>query len=245
MKGGRTRKDSNRVVVDGPWIAMPLDFLASRSFAQLSTMASKLLFALIGQLGRGGYGNGRLDAHPDRLKALGWTSTASAQAALHELVGAGLVVCTRQGAKGRIGLYGITLFPMHCKHADLDVGPGAWATATWRAEPDAAAPPTKLKPAVWCRPRRAEKRNRSTRSGNESGECAPAAGTHLPQTVPCIPVAGTHTGVSEKNAFPQRDSPSRTPSAVAAAATAVATAPAARRGPATGAVTAPPDAQAA
>lgn len=213
-KGDRTKKDRNRVSVDGnEWVAMPCVFLGSRACAELSPLATKMLLALMGQLRRGGYGNGRIDAHPERMRALGWTSAASRHQAIRELMDANLLVCTRQGAKGRLALYGITLWPMHCNHDNLDVGPGAWRVDDWRSKPRAEATPTRQDPATWNRPRKAERRKRTSRSGNALAPCVPVAGTELPQTPACIPAAGTHRGVSAENAFPQRDLLSREPSA--------------------------------
>lgn len=95
----------------------------------------------------------------------------------------------------------------------LDVGPGAWRVDDWRSKPRAEATPTRQDPATWNRPRRAERRKRTSRSGNALAPCVPVAGTELPQTPACIPAAGTHRGVSAENAFPQRDLLSREPSA--------------------------------
>lgn len=201
------------VSVDGMWLPISCDFLAGRACAQLSPLACKMLLTLMGQLKTGGFGNGRLDAHPDRLAAAGWTSTASARAALHELIDSNLVVCTRQGAKGRIGLYGITLFPMECKRDDLEVGPGAWQVSEWRLLPDVEAAPTKLKPAIWHRPRKGEKRTCAPRSGNESSPSIPAEGVQKGQVRPWIPATGPDTKDLAGIEFPQRDSPSREPSA--------------------------------
>lgn len=212
-KGDRRKSDRYAVNVDGMWMPIPIEFLASRACAELSPLASKMLLTLLGQLKTGGFGNGRLDAHPDRLELAGWTSTASARAALHELIDANLVVCTRQGAKGRIGLYGITLLPMECKRDGLEVGSRAWNVSDWRLSPNAEAAPTKKQPAIWHRPRKGERRERTPRSGNESGEITPAAGIQAARLGPRIPATGADTSLFAGNTFPLRDSPSRKPSA--------------------------------
>ncbi len=206
---GRDRKARNTVGVDGQWIAMPTAFLASRACAQLSPLAVKMLLTLLGQLRSNHFGNGRIDAHERTLRRYGWSGTASARAALRELLEAGLVVATRAGRKGRIGLYAITLFPMHCEPSGLDVGPGGWRVTDWREKPGSEAPPTEQEPANWARPRASEKRNPSPRSGNECPECDPAAGTNVPSHGQCIPAAGAHTPISPRNAFPLRVAPLR------------------------------------
>lgn len=140
---------------------MPLDPLSSTALARLSPHATKLLFCvLVAQLKPNGYGNGRLDMKVDRLRACGWASRSTAYGALAELVEAELVVCTRRGAKGRLAMYGVTLWPMYCDHADLDVGPGAWTARSWR-EPDGAdLVPSSERPVTWGRARSSSNRHR-------------------------------------------------------------------------------------
>lgn len=215
IKTGKQRREG--AGVDGPWLAIPVEFLASRACAELSPLAIKMLLTLLSQLGSRHYGNGRLDAHEQRLRRNGWPGRASAVAALKELVDAGLVVCTRHGRKGRIGLYAIALFPMHCgNHQDLDFGPGSWATTEWR-KTGREAPPTDAAPAAWARPRGGEKRKASARCGTESGECSPAAGQKDPGESQSSPAAGQHEGAFRRNAVPLRDSPLREPSVRATA----------------------------
>ncbi|MCV2361436.1 hypothetical protein LNV08_20945 [Paucibacter sp. TC2R-5] len=168
-----------------------------------------MLLTLMGQLRSNHFCNGRIDAHPSTMLAYGWRSVSSARAALKELMDADLVVCTRQGHKGSIGLYGITLFPMHCEPKGLDVGPGAWTVSDWRNRKGSDCKPTKDQPAKWNRPRSGEKQNRQSRSGNGKGLSAPAAGMNPPEPAPCVPAAGAHWAISGGNAFPLRDSPLR------------------------------------
>lgn len=218
MTKGRTPK-GDRVAVDGPWLPVPLDFLASRACSELSPHAIKMLVLLLGQLGANGYGNGRLDMSRERQQANGWTSVATADAALKELINADLLVRTRQGAKGRLCFYAVSLFPMHCKSEVLEVGPGSWSTADWRGEPNAAQPPTLENRSVWHRPRMS-KREASPRHGTASALCSPAAGLYLLAKGHCAPAAGPQTSVGTGNSNPPRDAPSRvaicTPSAAQA-----------------------------
>lgn len=213
MKGtqsGSKKRGRDKVAVGGDWFAVPVAFLASRACAELSPMATKMLVGFLGQLRSNHFGNGRMDACKATLRRLGWTSDASAQAAIKELISAGLLAVTRRGCKGTVGLFGLTLFPMHCQSKGLDVGPGAWTVATWREEPGVVDPPTDDAPAVWNRPRAAEKkREHCSRHGNESPRCIPAAGTNAPADPRCIPAAGAHSGRSAGNALPLREPPLR------------------------------------
>jgi hypothetical protein len=205
----RKGKSKAPVAVDGPWFGMPCEFLASRACAELSPLASKMLLNLMGQLRSNHHGNGRIDAHANTLRRHGWKGTASARAALQELIEASLVVCTKRGHKGITSLYGITLFPMHCDPKGLDVGPGAWRAAEWRERPETVAPPTSDRPALWARPRAGEKRSAGTRSGKAKPECAPAAGIQEAPKQPCVPAAGAHPAGLSRNAFPLRVPPLR------------------------------------
>lgn len=212
-KGATPKRD--RVVVDGAWFGLPCDFFASTACAQLSPHAMKMLTVFLGQLRKGGYGNGRLDAHPDRLEACGWTSVPTARAAIRELIDANLIVCTRRGVKGRIGLYGITLMPMNCKHDDLECGPGAWTVAQWRERAGAADKPTTGRPATWHRARASEadkKRIRSPRGGTELPSSASAAEANSPENPSCDSAADMHPGDSSSDSLPRRVPPSRKPS---------------------------------
>lgn len=205
----RGKKQPNGVAVDGQWIAVPVSFLASRACAELSPLASKMLLLLMGELRSNHFGNGRLDAHADRLRRYGWTSKESARAALRELEEASLIVRTQQGHKGQMSLFGVTLFPMHCEPRGLDVGPGAWRVSDWRENVGAELPPTDESPAQWRRPRGGEKRNPIPRSGGALPECAPVAGEQMPPRLACSPVAGPQTQVSTGNAPPWRVPPMR------------------------------------
>ncbi len=210
----KARKRGGAVSVDGNWLPVPCGFLASSAFATLSPLAVKMLYGVfLAQLGPGGGGNGRLDAKEERLRAAGWSSAGSASASIRELEEACLVVRTRRGAKGRLGLYGVTLWPMSCRLDALDVGPGAWATTDWRK--GGAEPPTSVLPATWHRPRsraaaeRDQERNRTPRSGKASAPCASATGTHSAEYPSCLPAEGAQAGVSGANPFPLRESLSR------------------------------------
>jgi hypothetical protein len=213
--GRKGKRSGDRVAVDGDWLPLPLSFLAGRACLELSPVALKMLMLALAQLGAGGRNNGRIDLHRDRLRAAGWASAGSAHAAIHELIAAGLLVVTRQGKKGSVGLYGVSLLPMYCNPEGLEVGPGGWSTRDWR-EPDGASErPTAEAPARWNKARGGEgveKRIRCSRGGNALPQSVPAAGMHSPEKAPCVPATGQHQADSARNAFPPRDSLSRKPS---------------------------------
>ena len=107
---GRNRKSA--VTVRGPWIAMPLDFLRSRAWAELSPHAAKMLFDLCGGLGPNAKGNGDISAAPAIMRPKGWSSTATRVAALRELEDVGLIAVTKRGNRRVCTLYAVTLWPL-------------------------------------------------------------------------------------------------------------------------------------
>jgi hypothetical protein len=155
MSGSRSRaQKAGRVSVSGPWAPLPLDLLRSRRMAELSPYAAKLLLDLISQFRSGDYGNGDVAATFDGMRVRGWTSKATLQAALRELLDSGLLIVTRQGGRRVCTLYALTPWPLHCDLTKLDCGPGAYSTNSWRADPVKAASPTVKCPANWNSPRR-------------------------------------------------------------------------------------------
>lgn len=214
----KRRRAERSVDVSGVWVKLPLEFLAGRAFARLSPVAVKMLFFAMGQLKAAAYGNGRIDLSKQRLRAGGWTSDATAYAAICELIDANLLVRTLQGAKGRLALYAVSLWPIHCDHRGLEVGPGGWTINDWRAG-SGDDHPTPEKPVVWNRPRRGvEKREASSRRGNASAKCDPAAGTEQPTGAAGGPAAGAQTLCQTIDALPLRELPLELPSARASSA---------------------------
>jgi hypothetical protein len=149
-----------------------------------------------------------------RLVAYGFRSRASAFAALAELESTGLVVRTLQGAKGRLSLFAVTLFPMHCNPQGLDVGPGGYRVDEWRrSDPAAAAAPSSSAPAVWAKTRSRPSKT-APRAASKKRSGWSRSGTAFADAVPqrnsidaCCPATGLHPGVSSPNAVPPRDSP--------------------------------------
>lgn len=206
---GKSKSKRDGVTVDGGWFGVPCDFLESRACAELSPLAAKMLLTLLAQVRSRHRGNGRIDAHAPRLRRYGWTSVASARAALRELIEADLIVPTLAGKKGTVGLYGVTLFPMHCDPRGLEVGPGAWRVAEWRRRPGVESPPTDEKPAVWNKPRASKNANAAPVAGTDAPDPLPLRERKCPSDPASAPATGTHQVGSTGNAFPLRDSPLR------------------------------------
>lgn len=144
------------VTVRGPWFAMPIDFLRSRACAELSPRALKMLLDLCSQLGPNARRNGDLSAAPTLMIPRGWTSKATQDAVIRELLDAGLLAKTRQGGRNRCSLYAVTLWPMDCDFAKLDHGPGCYATTDWhRGDKWRTDPPSMEQPAAWSKARKA------------------------------------------------------------------------------------------
>ena len=144
------RVKKNAVSVRGPWLAMPLDFLRSRAWAELSPQAAKMLLDLCAGLGPNARGNGDLSAAPVVMKPKGWRSTANRVAALQELEGARLIVTMRRGHRRQCALYAVTLWPLQCDTSKLDSGPGCYTTTDWmNVGGDRATCPTSETPARW------------------------------------------------------------------------------------------------
>lgn len=206
---GRTKK--NPVTVSGPWLAMPLDFLRSRAWAELSLHGARMLMDLCAGLGRNAKGNGDLSAAPAVMRPKGWVSTATRVAALKELEDAGLIVITRRGDRRRCTLYAVTLWPLQCDFSKLDHGPGCCTTADWHVRADRAEHPTMAAPAKW----------NTTRKGDIG---LPARGQAAANMHPLgdkpnqpergfAPAAGTKAPVSGNAVDPPRDTSLELPSA--------------------------------
>lgn len=164
------RRSKGRVSVSGPWLAFPLDFLASRACNELSPHGIKMLIDLCAQMRAGGRGNGDLSAAPAIMRPKGWASDATRSAALKELEAAGIISITRHGDRKRCALYAITLWPLDCDFSKLEHGPGSYSTSDWQATPDRRERPTLDAPAKWGRPRKTEK------APVENANSHPAAG---------------------------------------------------------------------
>nr|WP_314623631.1 hypothetical protein [uncultured Noviherbaspirillum sp.] len=98
----------------GGFAALPFALLRSRSFAQLTPYAVKLLFDLVAQYNL--RNNGDLSiAFEKVMRPRGWKSKDTLNKARLELIETGFVVLTRQGGLHQCSLYGLTFYAIdHC-----------------------------------------------------------------------------------------------------------------------------------
>lgn len=214
MKDKAKRRKGGAVSVTGPWVALPLQFLASRACAALSPQALKMLFDLCAQLGPNASGNGDLSAAPSVMRARGWTSNATRQAALDELVAAKLLCMTRQGSRRQCSLFAVTLWPMACDFSKLDHGPGAYSVNDWRgARDEAASRPSAEKPAVWASLRKNKLPCPAT--GQPAADMAPPRVKPGQGPLPYDPATGSMGPISTSRVTPPRATYLDKPSAAA------------------------------
>lgn len=198
------KRKKNPVTVSGPWFPMPLDFLRSRAWSELSVHGVRMLLDLCSNLGPNASGNGDLSAAPAIMHPKGWRSTATRVAALDELERAGLIAVTKRGNRRACTLYAVTLWPLQCDFSKLDHGPGTFTTSDWtKAGIDRAERPTCKTPATW-RPLR------------KNEIALPATGQPAPDMHPprdnlrrlkgsFVPATGTKKAVSGLGVLPPRD----------------------------------------
>lgn len=211
---GRTKKSP--VTVRGPWIAMPLDFLRSRAWAELSPHAAKMLFDLCAGLGPNAKGNGDLSAAPSVLRPRGWTSNATLAAALAELEAAELICVTRRGNRKQCALFAVTLWPLFCDPTKVDVKPGSFTTLDWeRGNRTGAERPTADKPAKWAAARKTAPKKIEVSppaTGEPGQDMHPPRGNLKADLSGYAPATGANAGLSVAEVPPPRvtflDSPS-------------------------------------
>ena len=213
------RRTKDAVTVTGAWVAMPLDFLASRACAGLSPHALKMLIDLCGQLGPNARGNGDISAAPAKLNPKGWAKkNATRVAALDGLVRAGLLCMTRHGDRRRCSLYAVTLWPMHCDFSKLDHGPGAYTTQDWRSvSKDADKRPSADSPVAWAGVRKNKKGAPATEQPSADMYPPRDKQSHGPPTY--VPATGSKQPISTLRVVSPRDTYLDKPSAVAVTAT--------------------------
>ncbi len=217
MANGRSNtasKKKNPVSVSGPWFAMPLDFLRSRAWCELSPHAAKMLLDLCASLGPNAKGNGDLSAAPAIMRPKGWGSTATRRAALKELEHAGLVAVMRCGNRRACTLYAVTLWPVQCDTSKLDYGPGSFTTTDWqRVSADRAERPTNAAPAKWKALRGNEIGGPAT--GQPPADICPPRDKPIRPRARCTPSTGAKPAVLPAGVSPPRDTFLDLPSAAA------------------------------
>lgn len=102
------------------------------------------------QLGPNARGNGDLAATFSLMAARGWTSKASLEQAIAELIENNFILVTRQGGRHKCSLYAICNYALDCDLSKLDVRPGSFSKSDWtQGRRNLQEPPTKSSPAVW------------------------------------------------------------------------------------------------
>lgn len=203
MTGKEKRRKPDTVNTDGPWLAFPTRFLGSRACAQLSPLALKMLIDLCAQLRPNAHGNGDLSAAPSVMRARGWRSNATRQAALDELIAARIVCMTRQGGRRQCSLYAVTFWPMACDFSKLDHGPGLYAVTHWRGTGDAPiSRPSDEQPASWATPRKSETARPAT--GQPQAVMTPPRGKRAQGPPPYDPATGSIQPIPAARVTPPR-----------------------------------------
>lgn len=151
---GRDRIKKHGVAVTGAWIPFPLTFLRSRACAELSPHGAKLLLDLLALLGPNAKRNGDLSLTPRLMLMRGWSSRATLQKAVAELIDHGLLAQTKQGSRLDCSLFAVTLFPLNCDLKKLDTGPGSYSVNDWTKHGEQA--PSEERPATWRRARKTD-----------------------------------------------------------------------------------------
>ncbi len=200
-KCSKDRKD--RVTVRGAWLPMPLTFLRSRAFAELSLHAKCMLFDLCSMLGANARRNGDLSAPPSIMRTRGWTSNATRTAALKELETAQLIVITRRGSRSRCALYAVTLWPLDCDRSKLEVTQGAYSCADWEVDARRAAAPTSEMPANWATT--SQNRSACPATGQSDAVIDPTRAKASQNKAQLEPTRGAKTARSKAKLYPPGD----------------------------------------
>jgi len=151
---GRVRKGGFCISTGVPFQPLPLEFLRSRTCAELSPHAAKLLLDILSTMGRNGRGNGDISLTFSLMRPRGWTSNATLRVATQELIDAGLLVQTRHGGRNRCNLYAFALYAIDCDVSKLDVMPSCIVEAAMKRDAVMTSPPTEDQPANWQRIRK-------------------------------------------------------------------------------------------
>jgi len=128
---------------------VPLDFLRSRECFELSPHAAKLLIDILGLMGPNGRGNGDISLSFSLMKRHGWSSAATLNSAITEMIENSLLVITRRGGRRAPNLYAFGLYALDCDLQKLDVTPDYVAMARRSIAQEKKKPPTHEHPAKW------------------------------------------------------------------------------------------------
>ena len=124
---------------EGRFLAIPANLMETRKYRSLSSHARMLLIELLYEYR--GSNNGDLSATWSRMCHRGFRSRSTLNKAIQELLGAGLIIKTRQGGRNQCSLYALTWRSIdECRHPrggalkfDAGVKPGP-PPMTWKDE---------------------------------------------------------------------------------------------------------------
>lgn len=122
----RTLEKSKGRRTTAPFLAIPRHVIESEQWAALSHPAVRLLIDLASQFR--GANNGDFTAAWSIMKLKGWKSKRVLYRAIHELLEAGFIEKTRQGARRITTLYAVTWLPINECNGKLDSGVRATIT---------------------------------------------------------------------------------------------------------------------
>ncbi len=114
----------------GTFTLLPHSLLRHENFGRLSPRATKLFLDIATNYN--GSNNGDFSIAWSRMKDRGWRSKDQLYKALHELVGAGFAIQSRQGGKHKCSLYALTLWPVDGCKGKLDIPETRTASNEWK-----------------------------------------------------------------------------------------------------------------
>ena len=122
---------------------MPFAVIRSKSFADLSAHAVKLVCDFLAQYK--GDNNGDLCVAWKLMRERGWRSRDTLEKARRELLDRGWIVITRQGGRHQATLYAVTFYAIDYCGGKLDVKQTGSPTGEWKQnEPLLALPKLKV-----------------------------------------------------------------------------------------------------
>jgi hypothetical protein len=117
---------------EGPFLPIPMAFLASDVYRRLSRPAKVLLLDIGAQYSFSDPNNGQLIATMNKLRAHGWRSEVTLLKARRELENARVIVETRKGGfPNRATWYALTFFSLD-PHKDYDIRATSYVRGEWR-----------------------------------------------------------------------------------------------------------------
>lgn len=117
---------------EGAFLAIPMAFLTSEVYRNLSRPAKVLLLDMGAQYSLSEPNNGRLIATMNKLRSRGWKSEVTLLKARKELEDAKVIVETRKGGfPNRATWYALTFFSLD-HHKDHDITLGSYVRGDWR-----------------------------------------------------------------------------------------------------------------